>query len=104
MMNSAFSFNGSLLAFNDLAARWGTEMLRQQFKALNDLTQVSADQIHQLSMAKGLDDVMATQSRFMAKSSPKFLGYAQDSVDFMMNGAAQYREWLEKTFVNPKQD
>ncbi|MGE3320334.1 MAG: phasin family protein [Candidatus Berkiella sp.] len=98
-----FAFNGSLLAFNDLATQWGNEMLRQQFKALNDVAQLSADQMHQLSMAKGLDDVMAIQSRFMAKSSPKFLGYMQDNVDFMMNGAAQYRKMLEKAFEPNKE-
>lgn len=96
---SPFAFNGSLFAFNELATQWGNEMLRQHFKALNDFAQVSADQMHQLSMAKGLDDVMAMQSRFLAKSSPKFLGYTQDSVDFMMNGAMQYRQWLEKAFM-----
>jgi len=88
----------NLKAFNELATQLGSEIVRQQFKALNDLTQSCAEQMQQLSMAKGIDDVMATHSRFVAKSSPKFVAHAQDTLDALMNGALQYRKLLEKAF------
>lgn len=87
-----------LMAFNELATQLGNEIARQQFKALNDLTQSCADQLHQLSMAKGVDDVMATHSRFIAKSSPRLIGHAQDTLNCFMDAALQYRKLLDKAF------
>lgn len=92
----------NIKAFNELATQLGSEMVRQQFKALNDLTQSCADQMHQLSMAKGIDDVMAAQSRFVAKSSPKLIAHTQDTLDALMNGALQYRKLLERAFQSPQ--
>jgi hypothetical protein len=92
-----------MMAFNELATQLGSGIVRQQFKALNDLTQSCADQLHQLSMAKGIDDVMATQSRFISKSSPRVIGHAQDTLDCIMDAAAQYRKLLEKSFQSQQE-
>jgi|GEM_PF-7072365 len=90
--------------FNELATQLGSEIVRQQLKALNDLSQSCADGLHQLSMAKGIDEVVTTHSRFIAKSSPKLLGHAQDTLDCLVNGALQCRKLLEKTFKPQQQE
>lgn len=94
----AFS-NEPYMAISDLVTQLSSEMLRQQIKATTELMQSCADEMHQLSLAKGMDDVIATHSRFIAKSSPKLLGHAQDTLDSLMNGAAQYRKLLEQTLA-----
>ncbi len=98
----AFS-NEPFMAMSDLATQLSSEMLRQQIKATTELMQSCADEMHQLSLAKGVDDVVATHSRFIAKSSPKLLGHAQDTLDSLMSGAMQYRKLLEKTLAASRQ-
>ncbi len=98
----AFS-NEPFMAMGDLVTQLSSEMLRQQIKATTELMQFCADEMHQLSLAKGMDDVMATHSRFIAKSSPKLIGHAQDTLDNLMNGAAQYRKLLDKTLAAGRQ-
>ncbi len=93
-----------MMAFNKLATQLGSEIVRQQFKALNDLTQSCAAELHQLSMAKSIDDVMATHSRFLGKSSPRIIGHTQDTLDSIMDAASQYRKLLEKAFQPEQQE
>ncbi|MCS5710219.1 phasin family protein [Candidatus Berkiella aquae] len=95
--------NEPLMSFHHLTTHLGSEIVRRQMNIMNDLMQCSAEQMHQLSHAKGMDEIVATHTRFIAKSSPKLMGHAQDTLDCFLDGATQYRKLLENTFVKRAQ-
>ncbi len=92
-----------VMLLNQMAAQVSNDLMRHQWRALNDWMQCNAEQWQQLSRARGVDELVATQSRFIAKSSPKLLGYAQDTLDCLVDAASQYRKIMVKAEQNREQ-
>lgn len=88
---------GSIHEFNRVATEVSNNLIRHQWRALSDLFQCSTEQWQQLSRARGMDEIITSQSRFIAQSSPKFLSYAQDTLDCLNDAALQYRKIVTKT-------
>lgn len=87
---------GSVHEFNRVATEVSNNLMRHQWRALNDLMQCSTEQWQQLSRARGMEEIIASQSRFIAKTSPKLLSYAQDTLDCLNDAASQYRKIVTK--------
>lgn len=85
-----------LVLLNQVTAQISNDLMRHQWRALNDWMQCNAEQWQQLSRVRGMDELVASQSRFIAKSSPKLLSYAQDTLDCLVEGASQYRKIMVK--------
>lgn len=84
-----------LLELNGITMRLFGDITRENLSAFNEIVQGNAQHLHDVSHAKGLEDAMALQSRYMSKMGPRMFEHAQNILDTMLDSANQYQHWFE---------
>lgn len=85
-----------MLEFSQIAMRLCGDISKENMKAFNELMQNNTEQLQSLCQAKGLEDVMAIQSRWAAKTGPQFYQHAQHVLDRMLESASECSKLVEK--------
>lgn len=95
---------GPLMELNGITLRLLGDLTRENLTALNEVIQGNAQHLHDVSHAKGLEEAMSLQSRYVSKMGPRMFEHAQNVLDTMLDSANEYQHWLEKGIKQYQQE
>lgn len=93
-----------IMEFNGITVRLLGEMTRENLSVLNEILQGNAQHLHDVSHAKGLEEAMGLQSRYISRMGPRMFEHAQHILDTMLDSANQYQHWFEKGMKKYQQE
>lgn len=94
--NSKLAF-APILELGGITSNMCSELARHNLRMMNEMMQASAEQMQNLSRAKGLEEALRINSQYTAKIAPQMLHNAQYVLDTMLDSANQYQQWFEKS-------
>lgn len=86
-----------LTELNGITSMLYGEMIRQNMKTVNEYMQCYAEHLQGLSHAKGIDDVMILQSRWVSKTSSQLFQHSQKMLDILLASSTEYSNWFKKS-------
>lgn len=93
-----------ILELNSITTKLCAELFKQNIQAITELAQTGQEHLQTLAKAKGLDDALQTQTKFIAESTPQALKHAEQLIDTVLGSASEYREWFEHNMETIKQE
>ena len=86
----------TLMQMNAISMKiWG-EVAKENLQAMTDFMQNYAEQMQDLSHAKGPDDVMRAQARLASKNGPQLFQRSQRLLETLMESTTEYQKCLKK--------
>ena len=77
-----------------------SELARLHLKALNELSQHGAQELQDLTKARGMEEVFQILSQGVAKASPIVLEHIQGVMETILSTASEYNRLLEESLMN----
>ena len=84
-----------LIELNGITTRMYGEITRENLNALNEIFQGNTQHAHDISHAKGLEEIISVNSKYASKMAPRMFEHAQHVLDTLLESANQYQSWFE---------